>query len=403
MKKLVSILLALIFVVSCFALQASASSAGMGGSLNGDTATFTLTVSDGAGVGGFEGDFSVTGGSIVSVSGGSMSAINGSRYNLVMNSATSSATMTIVCKMTGDSITLSTGNIGVVNDNGDFIGSATASKTLTRPAETTTAPKETTTQNPDANLRSMSVEGYTLSPAFNQWTTEYTITVPKDTKSINLSATPLKADSTVSGTGLLNISKLPQTFSIVCKASNGTTKTYHLTVKAPTEIGLTKLEVYALAALDPAFDPAVFEYTATVPFGTKSVDVKALFDDEQFKDAKIDVKGADDLEKSKDTVTVTITAADGTETVYTIHIKYADEIVDQVTETVVKNRIPLWVVIVFLLLVVAFSIVSFFLGKRNERSSYEAYKKYYGNDDDDDIDDDDNGPSIFGGFDQSAD
>ena len=267
--------------------------------------------------------------------------------------------------------------------------------------------KETTTQNPDANLRSMSVEGYTLSPAFNQWTTEYTITVPKDTKSINLSATPLKADSTVSGTGLLNISKLPQTFSIVCKASNGTTKTYHLTVKAPTEIGLTKLEVYALAALDPAFDPAVFEYTATVPFGTKSVDVKALFDDEQFKDAKIDVKGADNLEKSKDTVTVTVIAADGTETVYTIHIKYADEIVDQVTETVVKNRIPLWVVIVFLLLVIAFSIVFFFLGKHQERSQYEAFKKYYGNDDDDDIgtNDDNNsdGPSIFGGFDQSAD
>ena len=391
MKKIIAIISTIAILCCLFAIPASAAgsvsvSTGALSIQKGSSGSFSVIATNAAG----RVDISSSNPSVATVSTGSTWVENGAVGITVNAVGAGTAVITVNCTDVSDA---------------DF-NLITGARTVTiNVSEPTT--KETTTQNPDANLRSMSVEGYTLSPAFNQWTTEYTITVPKDTKSINLSATPLKADSTVSGTGLLNISKLPQTFSIVCKASNGTTKTYHLTVKAPTEIGLTKLEVYALAALDPAFDPAVFEYTATVPFGTKSVDVKALFDDEQFKDAKIDVKGADNLEKSKDTVTVTVIAADGTETVYTIHIKYADEIVDQVTETVVKNRIPLWVVIVFLLLVVAFSIVFFFLGRRYERSQYEAYKKYYGNDDDDDIgtNDDNNsdGPSIFGGFDQSAD
>ena len=389
MKKFGIILLTIALLCCVFVIPASAAgsvsvSTGSLSIQKGSSGSFSVIATNAAG----RVDISSSNPSVATVSTGSTWVENGAVGITVNAVGAGTAVITVNCTDVSDA------------DFNLITGARTVTINVTEPTT-----KETTTQNPDANLRSMSVEGYTLSPAFNQWTTDYTIIVPKDTKSINLSATPLKGDSTVSGTGVLNISSLPQTFSIVCKASNGTTKTYHLTVKAPTEIGLTNLEVYALVNLDPAFDPATFEYTATVPYGTKAVYVKAPFDEETFKDAKIKIEGADDLKASGDTVTVTVTAPDGTDTVYTIHIKYADDIVDAVTETVERNRIPLWIVIIFLLLIIAFSIVCFFLGRRYESSQYEAFKKYYhtGDDDNDDDNDDSEGPSIFGGFDQSAD
>lgn len=389
MKKFLTILLTIALLCCAFVIPASAAgsvsvSTGSLSIQKGSSGSFSVIATNAAG----RVDISSSNPSVATVSTGSTWVENGAVGITVNAVGAGTAVITVNCTDVSDT---------------DF-NLITGARTVTiNVSEPTT--KETTTASSNANLKSMSVEGYTLSPAFNQWTTEYTIIVPKDTKSINLSATPLNANCSVSGTGALSISKLPQTFSIVCKAPNGETKTYHLTVKAPTEIGLTSLEIYALANLDPAFDPGVFEYTATVPYGTKAVYVKAPFDEENFKDAKIKIEGADDLKASKDTVTITITAADGTETVYTIHIEYEDEIVDAVTETVERNRIPLWIVIIFLLLIIAFSIVCFFLGRRYERSQYEAYKKYYHADDDNDYDnnDDGDGPSIFGGFDQSAD
>ena len=66
------------------------------------------------------------------------------------------------------------------------------------------------TSLPDAgdnnnNLQSLSVDGYTLSPAFDKDVLTYEVTVDENTTSVNISATAESSKATVTGTGTVTI------------------------------------------------------------------------------------------------------------------------------------------------------------------------------------------------------
>lgn len=82
----------------------------------------------------------------------------------------------------------------------------------------------------DNNLKSLSVEGFELSPAFSKDVTEYTVTVPEDTKEVTINATENDSAATVSGTGTFEVTQGTNTFPIVVRAENGSEKTYTITV-----------------------------------------------------------------------------------------------------------------------------------------------------------------------------
>ena len=82
----------------------------------------------------------------------------------------------------------------------------------------------------DNNLKSLSVEGFELSPAFSKDVTEYTVTVPEDTKEVTINATENDSAATVSGTGTFEVTQGTNTFQIVVRAENGSEKTYTITV-----------------------------------------------------------------------------------------------------------------------------------------------------------------------------
>ena len=82
----------------------------------------------------------------------------------------------------------------------------------------------------DNNLKSLSVEGFELSPAFSKDVTEYTVTVPEDTKEVTINATENDSAATVSGTGTFEVTQGTNTFQIVVRAENGSEKTYTVTV-----------------------------------------------------------------------------------------------------------------------------------------------------------------------------
>lgn len=82
----------------------------------------------------------------------------------------------------------------------------------------------------DNNLKSLSVEGFELSPAFSKDVTEYTVTVPEDTKAVTINATENDSAATVSGTGTFEVTQGTNTFPIVVRAENGSEKTYTITV-----------------------------------------------------------------------------------------------------------------------------------------------------------------------------
>ncbi len=80
------------------------------------------------------------------------------------------------------------------------------------------------------NLKSLSIEGYQLSPTFNKNTLEYNVEVPNDVTKVKINA--IKEDSTASiqGTGEREVSEGKNKLEIKVTAQNGSVKTYVINV-----------------------------------------------------------------------------------------------------------------------------------------------------------------------------
>ena len=83
----------------------------------------------------------------------------------------------------------------------------------------------------DNNLKSLTVEGFELSPEFSKDVTEYTVTVPEDTKEVTINATENDSAASVTGTGTFEVTQGTNTFNIVVRAENGSEKTYTVKVE----------------------------------------------------------------------------------------------------------------------------------------------------------------------------
>ena len=88
----------------------------------------------------------------------------------------------------------------------------------------------TATGNPNNYLKTLSVTGQTLTPAFSSTTTKYSLVVDNTVESIKVNASAVASASTVSGTGTINLKVGTNKVSVKCKSQSGSTKTYTLTV-----------------------------------------------------------------------------------------------------------------------------------------------------------------------------
>ena len=85
------------------------------------------------------------------------------------------------------------------------------------------------------NLSNLRVENYVISPGFNSYTTEYSVTVASDATSVNVIATPLNPNATVTGAGRINLTSDSTRIAITVTAEDGSTKTYYLTITKEEE------------------------------------------------------------------------------------------------------------------------------------------------------------------------
>ena len=83
----------------------------------------------------------------------------------------------------------------------------------------------------DNNLKSLSIEGFEITPEFSKDTLEYSAVVPEDTKEIKINATANDSRSTINGTGTKEVVQGANAFEIVVRAENGSEKTYKLSVE----------------------------------------------------------------------------------------------------------------------------------------------------------------------------
>lgn len=212
-----------------FSVSKSASSVAPGG-------TFTVSVSV-SGEGRF--NFSASNGTVSSSSqwiagSGSVSVKAGSS-----GTVTVSVTASDVSANDGETVISGTHSVSVAinaptsggnttNSNNSNSGSTTNNTDTT--TQQTEEKKEETKKSNVNTLASLTVSAGELSPAFDGNNTNYEVNVDAKVTSITIDAKATDAKASVSGTGEHALQVGANTLQVVCKAENGSTKTYTITV-----------------------------------------------------------------------------------------------------------------------------------------------------------------------------
>ena len=83
---------------------------------------------------------------------------------------------------------------------------------------------------PDNRLSSLKVGSYSLTPAFNNDTANYSVVVPYATSSVTVTATPKNSEAKVSGAGNVSLKVGSNTVKLTVTAQNGSQRTFTLTI-----------------------------------------------------------------------------------------------------------------------------------------------------------------------------
>lgn len=176
------------------------------------------------------------------------------------------------------------------------------------------------------NLKSLTLDGYSLNETFNPGVTLYTANVSGNVDTINVSAMvedTLKA-TIISGIGSHNLNVGNNTIQIRVQAENGAIKDYTITVtRAKKSIAaLTSLTVDGVSVKD--FSETELEYTIDkVDFEKTTVLIDAVAKD---SDSKVTGTGYITLNTGNNKLYVIVTAEDGiTQTRYIINIERAKD------------------------------------------------------------------------------
>lgn len=83
----------------------------------------------------------------------------------------------------------------------------------------------------DNNLKSLSVEGFDLSPSFSKDVLNYSVIVPEDTTVVKVVAVANDSKSSIKGSGEVEVNLGINTIDIVVTAENGSEKTYTISLE----------------------------------------------------------------------------------------------------------------------------------------------------------------------------
>jgi len=131
------------------------------------------------------------------------------------------------------------------------------------------------------DLKSLKVDGLTLSPKFDDNTLKYTAQANANTTSITIKATAEDSKSKISGTGKKKVSEGENKFKIVVTAQNGSTKTYTLIVNVtdpnPIEVVIND-QKYTIVKREANLDKVDDFTSKTIKINNQSI--PALFNKE---------------------------------------------------------------------------------------------------------------------------
>ena len=186
----------------------------------GSTVTATVTVSSATALGSWQFDVGYDTSKLQLTS----SSFGGAHVADVYKSAgQKSASYTFTFKaLKSGSATIAVKNSGIYDYDEKLMSVSNGSKTL----KLMTQAELEATYSKNNYLKSLSVDGANLTPAFNKDTLEYSVELEPETKSIKVNATKEDSKASVSGTGDITVSEGSNTIKIVVTAENGNERTY---------------------------------------------------------------------------------------------------------------------------------------------------------------------------------
>lgn len=213
MKKikilLISVFAFLVSTLSVFAAGSASISVSKSTIENGSSVTASVTVKNTAAW------------NVTITSSGATSGCTQKFADATSDGNNTTKTFSVTCKST------STGIINFVM-SGDITSSdGTNTKISGSKSVTVVTPREKSTNN---DLKSLSVEGYEISPKFDKDVNEYSVTVPSTVEKINIIAKKADSYSSLEGTGEKSVEEGVNTFEVIVTSETGVSNVYKLTV-----------------------------------------------------------------------------------------------------------------------------------------------------------------------------
>ena len=193
------------------------------------------------------------------------------------------------------------------------------------PSPSPTPSPSPSTKSSDATLKSLSASGYNLSPSFSKDNNSYTVKVPKTATTVKLEGTANDSKAKVSGLGNITLTGDTTTATIKITAEDGTTKTYTVKIEKEKEATTTKSSDATLKKLDiggftlnPTFKSNINTYSIKVKNNITGLDVTAI---PNYDKAKVTISGNKNWKEGTNTVTIKVTAEDGSVNNYIINVE----------------------------------------------------------------------------------
>lgn len=161
---------------------------------------------------------------------GPVSGCNTSAADSSANADNISKTVSVTCKATGTgNITISLSGDVTSADGTNNNVSGTRTVSVSNAVSNNENTKQSKQESVDVSLKSLSVEGYDLTPTFDPSVTEYTLLLSNDVSKIKINAEASNGNVNINGTGEKEVKTGENKFEITT-SSKGITKTYTLTV-----------------------------------------------------------------------------------------------------------------------------------------------------------------------------
>lgn len=133
----------------------------------------------------------------------------------------SKVTFTLKAKKSGSS-TITLKDYAMYGDDGNVLSSSVGSVKVTAKTQAEIEASYST----NADLKSLSVEGYEITPVFNKNTLEYELEVENEIEKVTIKAGKADSSASISGTGEKELTEGLNKFEIVVTAEKGNKKTY---------------------------------------------------------------------------------------------------------------------------------------------------------------------------------